>query len=148
MPSALILTSGGPGAPTLPEDLAAAGVQVVGVADCSNLVRCVIKNEPDVVMVYDARPGPALFDSIARVAASAPRPIVLFTPDPDAESITLATEAGVHAYVVNGYNPARLRPVMHLAQARFRRDQVLQDELAELNRRFAERRSWTAPRAS
>ena len=86
-------------------------------------------------------PGPdtALFDSIARVAASAPRPIVLFTPDPDAESIAQATEAGVHAYVVNGYNPARLRPVMHLAQARFRRDQVLQDELAELNRRFAER---------
>ena len=139
MPSALILTSGGPGAPALADDLAAAGVQVVGTADCSNLVRDVIKNEPDVIMVYDARPGPALFDSIGRVAVSAPRPIVLFTPDPDAESITLATEAGVHAYVVNGYNPSRLRPVMHLAQARFRRDQILQEELAELNRRFAER---------
>ena len=139
MPSALILTTGGPGAPALADDLAAAGVQVVGTADCLNLVRYVIKNEPDVVMVYDARPGPALFDSIRRVADSAPRPIVLFTPDPDAESIALATDAGVHAYVVNGYNPARLRPVMHLAQARFRRDQILQEELAELNRRFAER---------
>ena len=139
MLSAVILTSGGPGAPALADDLAAVGLQVVGMADCTDLVQSVIKNEPDLVIIYDGRPGNALFEGIARVASSAPRPVVLFTPDPDAESIARATEAGVHAYVVNGYSQGRLRSVVHLAQARFRQDQAMRGELADLNRRFAER---------
>ena len=139
MPSALILNSGGPGAPDLVGDLAAVGTQVVGLADCENIVQCVIKAEPDYVLIYEARPGPALFEGIRQVGTSAPRPVVVFTPDPDAGSIARATEAGVHAYVVNGYSAGRLRPVIHLAQARFRREQLMQGELADLNRRFSER---------
>ncbi len=140
MPSALILTSGGPSAPALAEDLAAVGVEVIGAADCSNLVQSVIKSAPDLVMIYEFRPDAALFDSIALVTTTAPRPVVVFTPDPDADSIAKATLSGVHAYVVNGYSPARLRSVMHLAQARFQREQAVREELAGLNRRFAERK--------
>jgi AmiR/NasT family two-component response regulator len=140
MPSALILTSGGPGAPALAEDLAAVGVEVIGAAECSNLVQAVIKAAPDLVMIYEFRPDAALFDSIALVTTTAPRPVVVFTPDPDADSIAQATLSGVHAYVVNGYSPARLRSVMHLAQARFQREQAVREELAGLNRRFAERK--------
>lgn len=140
MPSALILTSGGPGAPALAEDLAAVGVEVIGATDCSNLVQSVIKTAPDLVMIYEFRPDAALFGSIALVTTMAPRPVVVFTPDPDADSIAQATLSGVHAYVVNGYSPARLRSVMHLAQARFQREQAVREELAGLNRRFAERK--------
>ena len=140
MPSALILTSGGPGAPALADDLAAAGVQVVGAAECPNLVQAVIKAAPDLVMIYESRPDAALFDSIALVTTTAPRPVVVFTPDPDADSIAQATRSGVHAYVVNGYSPGRLRSVMHLAQARFQREQAAREELADLNRRFDERK--------
>jgi AmiR/NasT family two-component response regulator len=140
MPSALILTSGGPSAPALAEDLAAVGVEVIGAAECSNLVQAVIKSAPDLVMIYEFRPDTALFDSIALVTTTAPRPVVVFTPDPDADSIAQATLSGVHAYVVNGYSPARLRSVMHLAQARFQREQAVREELAGLNRRFAERK--------
>jgi len=140
MPSALILTSGGPSAPALAEDLAAVGVEVIGAVERSNLVQSVIKTAPDLVMIYESRPDAALFDSIALVTTTAPRPVVVFTPDPDADSIAQATLSGVHAYVVNGYSPARLRSVMHLAQARFQREQALREELAGLNRRFAERK--------
>ena len=140
MPSALILTSGGPSAPALAEDLAAVGVEVIGTAECSNLVQTVIKSAPDLVMIYEFRPDAALFDSIALVTTTAPRPVVVFTPDPDADSIAHATLSGVHAYVVNGYSPARLRSVMHLAQARFQREQAVREELDGLNRRFAERK--------
>ena len=140
MPSALILTSGGPGAPALAEDLAAVGVQVVSATECPNLVQAVIKAAPDLVMIYESRPDAALFDSIALVTTTAPRPVIVFTPDPDADSIAQATRSGVHAYVVNGYSPARLRSVMHLAQARFQREQAVREELADLNRRFDERK--------
>ena len=61
-------------------------------------------------------------------------------PTPDAEKIERAASAGVHAYVINGYAAARLRPVIHVAQARFRREQVLRDELTGLRDRFAERK--------
>ncbi len=140
MPSALILTSGGPSAPALAEDLAAVGVEVIGAAECSNLVQAVIKAAPDLLMIYESRPDAALFKSISLVTTTAPRPVVVFTPDPDADSIAQATLSGVHAYVVNGYNPGRLRSVMHLAQARFQREQAVREELAGLNRRFAERK--------
>ena len=43
-------------------------------------------------------------------------------------------------YVVNGYAPHRLRSVIHVAQARFRRDRALRDDLTELRDRFAERK--------
>ena len=89
MPSALILTSGGPSAPALAEDLAAVGVDVLGAVECSNLVQSVIKAAPDLVMIYEFRPDVALFDSIALVTTTAPRPVVVFTPDPDADSIAL-----------------------------------------------------------
>ncbi|MDO8249222.1 MAG: type IV pili methyl-accepting chemotaxis transducer N-terminal domain-containing protein, partial [Rhodoferax sp.] len=49
-------------------------------------------------------------------------------------------ESGIHAYVVNGYGANRLRPLVHLAQARFRREQALQEELLDVSSRFEERK--------
>ncbi len=69
-----------------------------------------------------------------------PAPWSLFTTDPDADKIALATRSGVHAYVVAGYSRNRLRSVIHLAQARFRQEQLVRQELADLNRRFDERK--------
>jgi len=85
-------------------------------------------------------PGSELFDGLASVASSAARPVVLFTTDPDVEKMAAAARSGVHAYVVSGYSRNRVRSVVHLAQARFRHEQVLQQELAELRTRFDERK--------
>jgi len=51
-----------------------------------------------------------------------------------------ALEAGVHGYVVNGYAPARLRSLVHLAQTRFAHEQKLRADLAEVSHRFEERK--------
>ncbi len=51
-----------------------------------------------------------------------------------------ATRSGVHAYVVAGYTGTRLRSVVQLAQARFRHEQVLLQELADVRKRFDERK--------
>ncbi len=64
----------------------------------------------------------------------------MFTSDPDAGNIALATQSGVHAYVVNGYSQNRLRSVLHLAQARFSHDELIRAELTEVSQRFAERK--------
>jgi len=140
MPSALVSSSLGPGAPALENDLGSVEVTVLGRTDCPHLLQNVIKESPDLVVIYDAAPDVAVFQGISALNASAPRPVILFTDDPDAEKIALATRSGVHAYVVNGYSRTRLRSVIHLAQARFQHDQMIRGELTEVNQRFAERK--------
>ena len=107
---------------------------------CTNLLQSVVKNEPDVVVIYDETPKGDLFHSTLAVARTAPCPVVVFTDDPDAEKIETATRSGIQAYVVNGYSPNRLRSVIHLALARFRHEQSIRAELAEINQRFDERK--------
>lgn len=125
---------------TVPDDLRAVGIPATTLDDCAFIVQEIGRTAPEVVILADASPDPALFECIRAVAANAPRPVVMFTADPDAEKIDLATRSGVHAYVVNGYSRNRLRSVVHLAQSRFRHEQGLRGELTELSQRFAERK--------
>ena len=140
MTSALLSLSAAPGAPPLSDDLDAVGVQVLQSANCSTLLQDVVRTSPDLVVIYEERPEVALFSSTVAVNAAVPRPVIVFTTDPDAEKIALATRSCVHAYIVNGYSQSRLRSVIHLAQARFHHDQLLRKELSEVNQRFAERK--------
>lgn len=140
MTSALLLSSGGLAAPTLAADLAAAGLEVHGETDCSNLLQDLIRKATDIVVCFQESPDAPFFAALAAVAASAPCPVVVFTMDPDAEKMAAATSSGVHAYVVAGYSPNRLRSVVQLAQARFRHEQLLRQELEEVRKRFDERK--------
>nr|WP_269117380.1 type IV pili methyl-accepting chemotaxis transducer N-terminal domain-containing protein [Ramlibacter monticola] len=51
-----------------------------------------------------------------------------------------ALEAGVHAWVVQGYGPARLRPLVHLALAREAHERALRSRAAELADKLEERK--------
>jgi len=141
MTSALVNLNGPAGAHPLVSDLEAAGIQVLGVLhERSKLVQEVLRQAPDVLVCHDALPDEALFKLLQVVGETAPCPVMVFTSDSDAEKITRATEVGVHAYVVNGYSPQRLRPLIHLAQARFRREQALQGEMRDIAGRLEERK--------
>ncbi|MDB5895782.1 MAG: response regulator receiver protein [Rhodoferax sp.] len=122
-------------------DLEAAGIQVVGVTeDRSKLVQDVVRHAPDVVICLDPLPGDALFRATQAIAETAACPVIVFTNDATVEHIARAAEAGIHAYVVNGYGQNRLRPLIHIAQARFQRERALQAQLADLAARFEERK--------
>lgn len=133
-------SSGGPGAPALARDLEAIGMTARAVPALRTMVQDVILAAPDVVVCYETHPGDALFATAAALREAAPRPFVLFTAEPEVEAIERAAAAGVHAYVVDGYAPGRLRSVIHVAQARFRHEQALRAELAEVRDRFSERK--------
>lgn len=142
MTSALVFLNGPKGAPQLVADLEAAGIQVLAVTDNrSKLVQDVVRHAPDLVIGDDPLPGEALFKATQTLAETAPRPVIVFTSNNDADHIIRATECGIHAYVVNGYGASRLRPLIHLAQARFRREQALRDALQDVSSRFEERKS-------
>ncbi len=140
MTTALIVTTPLPGDASLPADLAGVGIHVLGAVERGNLVQEAIRLAPDVVICHEAWPDAALFESCALLTATAPRPLIVFTRDPDADKIDQALRAGVNAYVINGYAANRLRSVVHVAQARFAHERRLRESLDEVTHRFEERK--------
>jgi AmiR/NasT family two-component response regulator len=140
MTSCLVLTPSVPDAPALAADLEAAGIHVLGAIERGKLVQQAVRLAPDVVVAHEASPDGALFEAIALLQATAPCPVVLFTADPDADRMKSALECGIALYVVSGYAPGRLRPLVHLAQARFAHEQGLRQRLADVSSRFEERK--------
>ncbi|MDP3655300.1 MAG: type IV pili methyl-accepting chemotaxis transducer N-terminal domain-containing protein [Rhodoferax sp.] len=141
MTSALVFLNGSGSALPLVEDLKAAGIEVVGSADTvAQLLSQTLRHAPDVVVCDAPHPGDALFHATQAIGQTSPRPVIVFTSDVDAEHMARATESGVHAYVVNGYGAHRLRPLIHLAQARFKHEQGLREALADVSSRFEERK--------
>jgi len=140
MTSCLVVACLSPGAPALASDLEAVGIHVLGAVQRNNLVQEVTRLAPDVVVFHEASPDDALFEGTALLHATAPRPVVVFTHDADADKMARALSSGIHAYEVNGYGLQRLRSVVHLAQARFAHDQQLREALADVSHRFEERK--------
>jgi AmiR/NasT family two-component response regulator len=138
--NALILTRPGPTAPPLQADLAAAGIHVAGATTRSTLVQDTIRLAPTVLLCHEPQPDDALFEALEILQAHAPLPVILFTNDGDAGRLERALRAGVQEVVVNGYDAARLRSWLHLAQARFRLDRDLRERLEDVTQRFEERK--------
>ena len=138
--SAMLVVGGGEAAPSVADDLEAAGISVIDGSNSTNFIQDLLTEAPDLVILYQDIPDAGLFETAERVGQLAPRPIILFTRDPDAENIARAMQIGIHAYIIDGYSQNRLRSVIHLAQARFRRDRLIREELAQANQRFEERK--------
>jgi AmiR/NasT family two-component response regulator len=110
------------------------------VTERHKLVHGVVRHAPDVLVCELARPDAAFFKLIQTLADTAPCAVLLFTSDADAEHIQSGVASGVHAYVVDGYAPQRLRALVHLAQARCRHERDLRQALQDATTRFEERK--------
>jgi AmiR/NasT family two-component response regulator len=140
MTRAIVASSSSSGTADLRIDLEAVGVHVLGAFALRELVQQAIRDAPDVIVVFEPSPDESLFAALSALIDNVPLPVVVFTQNPDADQIERAMRMGVHAWVVNGYGINRLRPVIALAQSRFKRESALRNELAEANRRFEERK--------
>jgi AmiR/NasT family two-component response regulator len=135
-----VLLIAAPGAPDIAADLAAQGLAVCATSDSARVVRDAAVRQPALVVAWDPHPAAALLAALADLHRHAPTPVLLFTSDADAETLDAALHSGVHAYVVNGYAPARLRALAQLARARFAQDEALRREHEALLRRYEERK--------
>lgn len=141
MTSAVLCLNGPRSNASLRADLEAAGVQVLAaVHGVDNLVHSVVQHAPNVVVLDEPTLSDSLFKQTQALADTAPCPVLLFTSDTDADRMAQALDAGIHAYVVNGHAAHRVRTLVQLAQARFRRDKALADALADISTRFEERK--------
>jgi response regulator NasT len=96
--------------------------------------------QPDMIIIDSESDARDVLEHIVIATRDEPRPIVLFTDDQDPTNMDAALHAGVSAYIVAGLQSERVKPVLDVALARFRRERKLLDELSDTRRQLAERR--------
>jgi response regulator NasT len=96
--------------------------------------------QPDLIIVDSESDARDILEHIVIATRAARRPIVLFTEDDAPASMDAALAAGVSAYIVAGLQAERVKPVLDVALARFRREQKLLDELEGTRQKLAERK--------
>lgn len=97
--------------------------------------------QPDMIIVDSESDARDVLEHIVIATRDARRPIVLFTEDDAPASMDAALEAGVSAYIVAGLQAERVKPVLDVALARFRREQKLLGELEGTRQKLAERKT-------
>lgn len=119
-----------------------AGHQVAAVLPSAlELIERIEEIRPDVILIETESPSRDTLEHLAVMNREMPRPVVMFSQDGDSDTIRAAVKAGVAAYVVDGFDIDRLRPVVDVAVARFEDHQLLKQELAEVNRKLSERKT-------
>ncbi len=96
--------------------------------------------QPDMIIIDSESDARDVLEHIVIATRDEPRPIVLFTDDQTPSSVDAAIAAGVSAYIVAGLHAERVKPVLDVAMARFRREQKLLDELTDTRRQLADRK--------
>lgn len=118
-----------------------AGHEVLGeVANIAALLKAVETHQPDVVIVDVDSPSRDALEQLALINRHAPRPVVMFSADGDEQLIRAAVGAGVTAYIVDGLSPARLRPIIQVALARFEQQAHLRRQLDEVQQQLQDRK--------
>ncbi|MGE5384672.1 MAG: ANTAR domain-containing response regulator [Betaproteobacteria bacterium] len=118
-----------------------AGHQVAAVLPSAvDLPAQVADIRPDVILIETDAPSRDTLEHLAAMERDAPRPVVVFAREGDNDIIRRAVAAGVTAYVVDGLEPNRLKPIIDVALARFEAHQSLRQELAEAKGRLSDRK--------
>ncbi|MBU6207653.1 MAG: ANTAR domain-containing protein [Alphaproteobacteria bacterium] len=102
---------------------------------------------PDVILIDMANPQRDELEEMLAVSRALARPIAMFVDQSDAEAMDAAIDAGVSAYVVDGFAKARIKPVLELAIRRYNAFARLRAELDEAKSALAERKSVDAAKA-
>ena len=124
------------------EALRRAGHRVAARLDNAlDLLAAIEAAEPDVVILDLNTPDRDTIESLREATQERPRPIVMFVDRSDETMIVEAIRAGVTAYVVDGLNPQRVKPVLDVAVARFQQFQTLTGELQRAKASLVERKT-------
>lgn len=142
MPRILVIDESQQRAVEICTGLIQAGHQVAAVLPSAfELIERIEEIKPDIILIETESPSRDTLEHIGVMNQTMPRPVVMFSQDGDSDTIRSAVKAGVAAYVVDGFDIDRLRPVVDVAVARFEEHQALRQELANASRKLSERKT-------
>ncbi len=141
----LVVCSGHDVDAAMREDLAhglgEAGCELLDVVEAGiEVIDRIARTQPDVIVIEAESDWRDALEHVCVATQDAPRPIVLFTENPDTAGARHAIAAGVSAYVVAGLAAERVRPVIEVAMARFDIEQSIRAELTDAREKLAERK--------
>ncbi|MCB1337256.1 MAG: ANTAR domain-containing protein [Maritimibacter sp.] len=110
---------------------------LTGVNDLAERIRAL---KPDVVLIDIANPSRDTLEEMALATGPKERTVAMFVDRSDEGMTRAAIEAGVSAYVVDGMQPERLKPILDAAVARFNMFQRMRVELETTKRALEERK--------
>jgi two-component system, response regulator / RNA-binding antiterminator len=96
---------------------------------------------PDMVIIACESPDRDTLDALQVANEQAPRPVAMFVDRSDANTTAKALEAGVAAYIVDGYAPGRIASILTLATHRFNQMQTLIKDLDKAKADLAARKT-------
>jgi response regulator NasT len=121
--------------------LAMAGHQVAAVLPSVTDLSAKIESiKPDIILIETDSPSRDTLENLAVMDRTMPRPVIIFAQESDQSTIREAMRAGVSAYVVDGLEASRLKPVIDVAIARFEEHQGLKKEQASATKKLSERK--------
>jgi len=127
-------------ASVMQEGLAQLGdCEIFVITERRGLVRRISEIDADIVLMDLGNPSRDVLEEYFAVSRVLARPIAMFVDDSDEESIGASIDAGVSAYVVDGFAPHRIRSILDLAIRRFHAFSRLQTELSVAQSKLAER---------
>lgn len=110
------------------------------IAEESGLARRIAQGDPDVVLIDMTNPSRDSLEELAIASGPLDRPVAMFVDRSDDALTKAAIEAGVSAYVVDGMQPDRIKPILDAAIARFHMFSRMRSELAATKRALEERK--------
>ena len=140
MKSVLVLCSGAEVPVGLLDDLKRAGAHVVGATSCETLVQDSIRCNADLVVTIAPAPPEELFAAASLLTSAHPIAFAVFTDDIRVESMERALDNGIHAWVVRGYRPDRVRAELQMAQLRCARERQQRTAFGQMSQRLEERK--------
>ncbi len=114
---------------------------VRALAAVSGLQRSISEFAPDIVLIDMANPDRDTLEHIFLVADAKARAVAMFVDQTDSELTQAALAAGVSAYVVDGLQMNRIKPVLDTAIARFQVMRKLESELAAAKQALEDRKT-------
>ncbi len=94
----------------------------------------------DVVVIACDSPDRDTLESLREATAANPKPVVMFVDKSAPGLAEAAVSAGVAAYVVDGLQSGRVRPVLEVAMSRFELMQKLRTDLSKAQADLAARK--------
>jgi response regulator NasT len=125
----------------LEEGLREAGFTAVErIGEMANLLARIYAIDPDVILIDLENPSRDILEQMFQVSRAVRRPIAMFVDQSDTASIQASVDAGVSAYIVDGFRKERIKSIIDLCVSRFNAFARLQDELDRAKSALEERK--------
>lgn len=114
--------------------------EIFVISEEAGLARRISERNPDIVLVDVTSPSRDMIEELTLASSPMERPVAMFVDRSDHGLTKAAIEAGVSAYVVDGLQGDRIKPIIDAAIARFHMFHQVRAELEQTKRALQERK--------